>query len=184
MKLTAPLDLCDHLRLSRTVGCMKVGLDQRVLDCNDAAANIFQLDILALKSKRIVDVTAIDDKLNTYQRFEEIARGEMTHSRTVKRYLTATGQEVPVSLEFWTIFDETGTSPLFLESILYAVPSSGGQNNGAVIAELQGRLERMEQLALALVQQGPQKENTSINLGIHGNQTQTNIGDNRGQTNQ
>lgn len=136
---------------SRTVGVLEVAPDQKIKNCNEHACSLFGLDKTALLSKTVVELSAPEEKLDVYQRFQQIQSGEISHAYTTKTFINATGQRFVCSLEFWVHTDENNT-PIMVEQLVYLLPNGKGD---AEIMELKSKFEAMQSIVMSLAQKMP-----------------------------
>lgn len=163
------MDLCRVLSTSQTVGAMKLAVDGSIVGSNDHAAELFELDRIALIGRNIANLTAPEDRLATYHRLEAVRNGKVAHSRTTKPCVTANGRRFTASCEFWVLTD--GNVPESIELLLYQLPN-GKQD--AEIWDLKQRFETLQQIVMAALHRD---KGISINT-VTGGQNQ--IGENQG----
>jgi PAS domain-containing protein len=163
------LELHKILAESQTIASLKVSLRGEVLDCNSYGAELFETDPVGLRGKTIMDLTAPEEKLKTYERFELISKGDYPHAYTSKTYVTVNGKRIDCSLEFWTRYEDG--VPLYLETLIYR-KSNKSSDSGGEVERLQQRVNELHGLVSALAAQANANAagQPAINVNVQGGQ--------------
>lgn len=150
------MDLCIALEHSQTVGVIATNVNGIILNANAHAAEMFELDRLALIGRNLMEFVAQEARLNAYRRLEAVRNGDLHYVKTTKPCTTINGRRFMASCEFWVLKD--GNTPQSVEMIMYLLPNGKDE---AVILEMKQEIDTLKQLVMGLIQ------HSKVPINIH-----------------